>query len=320
VSPRDFELPEELEPVRRKAVVLEWVTIAYLISAVIFLALTLGQSQAMKAAWIEDLLSLLPAIAFLVANRLRTGGPSAKFPWGKHRAVTIAYLAASFALLVVGSLVFVDSALKLIALEHPPIGVIELFGEQIWLGWPMLAALVWSAVPAFFLGRAKLKLADQLHDKVLYADAGMNRADWMTAGAAMVGVLGIGIGWWWADAVAAMFISVDIARDGVRNVRAANHDLMDARPRRHDNSDFHPLVAEIEEHLDELDWVEEGAVRLREEGHVFAGEVLVVPRDGDVTIERLSRLSDDVLEMSWKLYDVVVVPVEKLEVPRPGTD
>ena len=35
--------------------------------------------------------------------------------------------------------------------EHPPIGVIEVFGETIWLGWPMLGALVWSGVPAFFL-------------------------------------------------------------------------------------------------------------------------------------------------------------------------
>jgi cation diffusion facilitator family transporter len=314
----DFELPKELEPVQRRAVVLEWVTIAYLVSAVIFLALTLGQSQAMKAAWIEDLLSLLPAIAFLVANRIRRGGPSAKFPWGKHRAVTIAYLFASFALLVVGSLVFIDSALKLIALEHPPIGVIELFGEQIWLGWPMLAALVWSAVPAFFLGRAKLKLADELHDKVLYADAEMNRADWMTAGAAIVGVLGIGIGWWWADGVAALFISLDIMRDGLRNVRAANHDMMDARPRKHDNSDFHPLVAEIQQRIEGLDWVEDGAVRLREEGHVFTGEVLVVPRGDDGLMKHLSDLSTEILEMSWKLYDVVVVPVQELDVPTPA--
>jgi cation diffusion facilitator family transporter len=320
VTARDFELPEELQAVQRRAVVLEWVTIAYLVSAVVLLALTLGQSQAMKAAWIEDLLSLLPAIAFLVANSIRRGGRSAKFPWGKHRAVTIAYLAASFALLVVGSLVFIDSAMKLIALEHPPIGVIELFGEQIWLGWAMIAALVWSAVPAYFLGRAKLKLADELHDKVLYADAEMNRADWMTASAAIVGVLGIGIGWWWADAVAALFISTDIVRDGLRNVRAANHDLMDARPRTHDNSDFHPLVEEIEEHIDGLDWVREGAVRLREEGHVFTGEVLVVPRGEEASVKRLSELSEEILEKSWKLYDVVVVPVEELDVPKPGTD
>lgn len=37
-----------------------------------------------------------------------------------------------------------------------------------------------------------------MHDKVLHADAKMNKADWMTAAAALVGVLGIGLGWWWA--------------------------------------------------------------------------------------------------------------------------
>ena len=45
---RRFELPPELHDRQRKAVRLEWITIAYLISAVILLALTLGQSQAMK--------------------------------------------------------------------------------------------------------------------------------------------------------------------------------------------------------------------------------------------------------------------------------
>jgi cation diffusion facilitator family transporter len=317
VSMRDFELPEELEQVQRKAVVLEWVTLAYMLSAVILLALTLGQSQAMKAAWIEDLLSLLPPAAFLIANRIRNRPASAKFPWGLHRSVSIAYLIAAFALLVMGAFVFLDSAFKLIKLEHPPIGVIELFGEQIWLGWVMIAALLWSGIPAVFLGRAKLKVADQLHDKVLYADAEMNRADWMTVAAAIVGVIGIGLGWWWADGVAALFISVDIVRDGIRNVRAAVHDLMDARPRTHDSSEFHPLVAEIERHIKGLAWVERGAVRLREEGHVFTGEVLVVPRDEDGLMKRLSDLSDEILKMSWKLYDVVVVPVEELDIPAP---
>jgi hypothetical protein len=53
---------------------------------------------------------------------------------------------------------------------------------------------------------------------------------------------------------------------------------------------------------------------------VFTGEVLVVPRGNDGLMKHLSDLSTEILEMSWKLYDVVVVPVEELEVPRPGTD
>jgi hypothetical protein len=69
---REFELPPDLGDVQRKAVRLEWITIAYMLSAVVPLALTLGQSQAMKAAWIEDLLSLLPPAAFLIASGCAT--------------------------------------------------------------------------------------------------------------------------------------------------------------------------------------------------------------------------------------------------------
>jgi cation diffusion facilitator family transporter len=320
---REFELPRELEEQQRKAVRLEWITLAYMLSAVVLLFLTLGQSQAMKAAWIEDLLSLLPPAAFLIASRLRNRDPSEKFPWGMHRAVTVAYVFAALALLVMGGYVFFDSALKLIRAEHPPIGVVQLFGEEIWLGWLMIAALVYSGLPAVFLGRAKLRLADDLHDKVLYADAQMNKADWMTVSAAIVGIVGIGFGLWWADAVAALFISVDIVHDGWKNVRAAVHDLMDARPRRHDAREYHPIVERMNAAVSECDWVSHGAVRLREEGHVFTGEVLVVPREealsgADELMERLEELSERLVELEWKVYDIVVVPVREIDIPSPG--
>jgi cation diffusion facilitator family transporter len=322
VTPREFELPPELEECQRRAVRLEWITIAYLVSAVVFMYLTLGQSQAMKAAWIEDMLSLLPPVAFLIASRLRRRPASETFPWGLHRTVSVAYLFAALALLVMGSYLFFDSAMKLALAEHPPIGVIQVFGQEIWLGWLMIAALSYSALPAIFLGRAKLPLADDLHDKVLYADAKMNKADWMTAGAAIVGVTGIGFGLWWADAAAALFISVDIAHDGWNNVRAAVHDLMDARPRRHDAREYHPIVERMNAELNDCDWVERGAVRLREEGHVFTGEVMVVPReealsDGPGLMAKLEELAERLVSLEWKVHDIVVVPVKELDMPSP---
>ena len=321
---RRFELPPELHDQQRKAVRLEWITLVYLLSAIVLLFLTLGQSQAMKAAWVEDLLSLLPPAAFLIASRVRTRDPSAKFPWGLHRAVSIAYLFASLALLVMGGYILFDSVLKLVMAEHPPIGVISLFGQEIWLGWVMIAALLYSGVPVVFLGRAKRKLADDLHDKVLYADAQMNKADWMTVGAAIVGIIGIGFGLWWADAVAAIFISADIIHDGWSNVRSAVHDLMDARPRRHDAREYHPVVEQMQRVLDDCEWVEQGAVRLREEGHVFTGEVMVVlspeaENEAVPVAERLSGLADRLLELEWKLFDIVVVPVKEIDIPRPDS-
>jgi divalent metal cation (Fe/Co/Zn/Cd) transporter len=193
---RHFEMPPAKREVHRKAVRLEWISIAYFASAVTVIFLVLGSSQALKAAWIEDLLALLPPIAFLVASRIRTRQPNERFPWGYHRVVSLAYLAAALTLLLLGAYILFESAMKLVLAEHASIGAIELFGHPVWLGWLMLAALVWSGVPPVWLGRRKLAYAAELHDKVLYADAEMNRADWMTASAAALGILGIGVGLW----------------------------------------------------------------------------------------------------------------------------
>src|SRR5918999_713341 len=160
-------------------------------------------------------------------------------------AVRIEWLTIAYMVSAVG-LLYLTLRAKLAKFEHPPIGMVSPLGlGPVWLGWLMIAALAWSAIPAMLLGRAKLPLAAELHDKVLYADAKMNRANWLTAGAAIIGVLGIGIGLWWADAAAAIVISLDITRDGLINVRAAAADLMDSRPTRHDDSTTHPLIGDL---------------------------------------------------------------------------
>jgi cation diffusion facilitator family transporter len=310
----DFELPPELEAVHRKAVRLEWFSIAYLASAIAVLAAVLGSSQAMKAAWIEDILSLLPPLAFLVAARYRDRPPDERFPYGYHRSVGVAYLSASAALLLMGGFILYDSAMVLVRFEHPSIGLIELFGQQVWLGWLMIGALLYSGLPPVLLGRAKQRLAAQLHDKVLYADAEMNRADWATAGAAILGVIGIGAGVWWADAVAAIAISLDIVHDGYGNVRTAVHDLMDRRPTTYDHAKPLPLVDEVEAHLRALPWVARAEVRLREEGHVLVGEAYVVPVGSPDDVPQLvARTTRAIEDLDWRLHDVAVVVLPRLD-------
>jgi divalent metal cation (Fe/Co/Zn/Cd) transporter len=292
---------------------LEWITIAYLVSAVVAIFFTLGSSQAMKGAWLEDMLSLAPPIAFLVATRVRYRAPDRHFPYGLHRSVEVGYLVAALALLSMGTFLVVDSVLKLLSGEHPPIGMVELFDWQVWLGWLMIAALVWSAVPAYVLGRMKKRLAAELHDKVLHADAQMNRADWMTASAALVGVVGIGLGLWWLDAAAAIAIGLDIARDGSKYTRAAVMDILDGRPRRDDEKGVHPLVGEVRDTVAGLGWVREAAVRMRELGHVLSVEVLAVPRDDADLLDRVEEATERIRALDWKLQDVVVAVVREVE-------
>jgi cation diffusion facilitator family transporter len=318
---QDSELPSEKQPAYRRAIRLEWITIGYLVTAITAIYLTLGNSQAMKTAWIEDMLSLIPSIVFLIASRIRRRPPSRTFPYGYHRVVSIAYLAASMALFLMGATLLLDALLKLAAAEHPSIGTVMIFGHQIWLGWLMELALLYSATPAIILGRMKLPLARQLHDKVLYADAKMNKADWLTAVAAMSGVLGIGLGLWWADAAAAAVISMEILHDGFVNLRTVVTDLMDKRPTTVDDSAVDPVTARLETELERLSWVSQAWARLREEGHVYFGEVFVVPRDGTASLlERVGEAHDLIRRLDWRLQDVVVVVTSEIEREPAGVE
>ncbi len=309
------ELPPGKEKVHARAVRLESLTIGYLLSAIFFIYLTLGSSQAMKTAWFEDMLSLVPAIAFLVATRVRRRRPDHTHPYGWHRAMSIAYLIASLALLSMGLFLLFDAVASLAAFEHPTIGTVVLFEHEVWLGWLMIPAAAYSAFPAMVLGRMKLPLAKELHDKVLFADAKMNKADWLTGVAAILGVTGIALGLWWADAVAAAVISTDILHDGVSNVRRAVVDLMDAAPVRVDDSGLEPLPARIETELRKLPWVRDARARMRDEGHVFFGEVFVVPRDDERLTERLEEARDALRALDWRVHDLVLMPVADLDDP-----
>jgi cation diffusion facilitator family transporter len=318
---KDFELPTDKHPAYRRAIRLEWVTIGYLLTAITAIYLTLGKSQAMKTAWIEDMLSLIPSIVFLIAARISSRPPNRTFPYGYHRVVSIAYLVASSALFLVGALLLADALLKLASAEHPSIGTVELFGHQLWLGWLMELALLYSAVPAIVLGRMKLPLARELHDKVLFADAKINKADWLTAVAGMAGVLGIGLGLWWADAVAAAVISIDIVHDGFANLRTVVTDLMDKRPTTVDDSAVDPLTTRVEHEMQALSWVREARARLREHGHVYFGEVFVVPRDRTAhLVERIQEAHDRLQRLDWRLHDIVVVITPKIEEADAGME
>ncbi|WP_164020875.1 cation diffusion facilitator family transporter [Pyxidicoccus trucidator] len=307
------DLPPDKKHVLKRARRLEAWSLVYLVSAITFIYLTLGSSQAMKAAWLEDVLSLIPPISFLVASRVAHRKPTAEYPYGYHRATTVAYLVGSVTLLTLGLWLLVESVLKLARMEHPSIGSVQLFGHTVWLGWLMLAALVWTGVPSVLLGRAKLPLAEALHDKVLHADALMNKADWLTAAAASFGVLGIGLGWWWADAVAAGVIAVDIAWDGQRHLRTALGDLMDRAPRTLDPKHHEPLPRQLRDAVCGLEWVEDAEVRVREDGHVFCADVQLVPRErGPELVTRLSNAAEDLKRLDWRLREVRLFPVDRL--------
>ncbi|MEV4737652.1 cation transporter [Microbacterium sp. LMX7-1.2] len=312
------ELPEEQQTALRKAVRWEWFTIVYTAVTIAVIALVVGNSQAMRTAWIEDMLSLVPQIAFLTALIFVRRRPTVKHPYGLHRAMGVGHLVAGVALLAVGLNLAREAVVGLVTAEHPTIGTVVLFGQTVWLGWLMVAVMAVVIVgPVFFYGPAKSKLAPVLHNKLLYADADMAKADWQTTVASIVGVLGVGIGLWWLDGAAALFISLGIIWDGVKNTKTAVIDLMDQRARTFDSSEPHPLAGDILSTMRSRPWVKEASVRMRDQGQVFHIEAFVVPRRGRVSLDEITDLEERITDLDWKVQEIVIVPTESL--PE-GTD
>ncbi len=304
-----FEWPADKARLRRRAIVLEWATIGAMASVILVMGLVMGSSQAMRTAWFEDILGPIPAIAFLIAARLERRPPNENFPLGYYRSMSIAYLVGATATLIVGSALLIENVVTLVSRDRPTIGLVTVFGHDLWMGWLMIAALVYSMLLPVILGHLKMPIAHEIHDKVLIADAAMLKADWMTAAAAIVGVLGIGFGLWWADAAAAAFIAVEIVRDGVKHVWRAMRDLADQMPRTVDRAEPHPAIEAARRGALSVDWVEDVEVELREEGHVITGTVFVEPRPGVDVLNRLDEVKEAVCAADWRLYDPVIALV-----------
>ncbi len=307
-----YHLPEDKKRLLDKARRLEWITLGFQISIVIVMYLALGSSQAMKTAWVEDMLSMIPPIVFLISLRIRHRKPDTSHPYGYRRVTLLAFLMAAAAILVVGLYLIYEASHSLITQNHPTLGHFDLFGHYVWIGWVMIAALIYAMIPPVILGRIKIKIAKELHEKTLYADSMMNKADWMTSGAATVGVIGIGFGVWWLDAVAAIFIALDVLKDGYNNVKCAMSDLMDSRPNSVESGKPLGIEERLTEEVLRSPLVENASVRLREEGITVCGEVFVQLKGQGELGRQLKELSDEIGKSDWRYHNLVIMPVEKI--------
>lgn len=312
-----FQFPPEQLEARRRMIRLCQVSCVLLFSGACLLFLTVGNSQSMKTAWITDLLTILPPLSLLLALRYELRPATKRFPFGHTRSTSIAYLVTAGTLTLMGLFLFVDSGLKLLHREHPSIGSMVLFGREFWAGWAMIATLTYSMCIGIGLGRLKQPVAKVLYSKALSADAKSNTAEWQSEGAAILGLLLVAFGLWWGDALAALFISFEVIREGWLSIRLVTGDLMDESPTTREDEELETLPARVRRAAEEIEWVARAAVRLREHGHAVTGEVFLVPRDAGGAVERSLQAGERLRRVDWRLHDLVVMLVPELEEVEP---
>jgi len=296
-------IPEAIAADFARARRLAWWTLAWMSSILIVMWLAMGSSQAMKTAFVEDLLSMVPAIVLLIAMHFERKEPTRKFAFGFDRMHSLAFLVSAVALTIMGATLLFEAVHTLVRAEHVTVPPVVILDHHVWLGWLMIAALLYSVVPPFILGRMKLPVARRLHDEVLHTDALMQKADWMTGLAGVAGVLGIAFGLWWADALAAGIISFSILADGITALRISAAELADGTPRALGKAEIAEDAAALIAAL-EARWP--GAeVRVRESGRYLLAQVRGVAGAGTVDLESLWPCEP---ERSWRFAELAFVP------------
>ncbi|HEV2867006.1 MAG TPA: cobalt transporter, partial [Allosphingosinicella sp.] len=172
--------------------------------------------------------------------------------------------------------------------------------------WLMIAAQIYSIIPPLVIGRLELPLAKRLHDEVLFTDAKMNKANWQTGTAGLAGVIGLGLGYWWADSAAAAFISVGIIHDGWLALRVATAELIDGSPRQLGSIAADREAGMLYEALKTR--YPDAEIRLRETGRYIHAEVCGVEPE---RVQDLASLWPGDEARSWRLAQIGFVPPEK---------
>jgi cobalt-zinc-cadmium efflux system protein len=295
--------PKEIRADMAAARRLEWWNVFWTMTYVAALGSAMGSSQAMRTAWIEDMLGLIPPVVFLISERFERRSANARFHYGYDRVNGLGFLVAAVALTAVGLLLLWEAVHALAAQEHVTVGTTRIFGHDVWLGWFMLAAQAYACIPPFIIGRMELPLATRLRDKLIHTDALMNKANWQTGAAGFVGVALLGFGLWWGDALAAAVISAGIIWDGWRALKVAIAELNDGVPHELDGGHRAKDARAIEKALKAR--FPGSKVLLRETGRYIRAEVVgAEPPKGfgpdDLEIEGL--------DARWRLDSVAFRP------------
>lgn len=192
----------ERGPLLRRARRLEWLTVGWnVVEAVIALGAAIGSgSIALLAFGLDSVVETASGVVILW--RLRAERRAATVA-EVERVEDLARRGVAISLWALAAFVAVDATLALLAREAPStsaVGVVLLVLS--------IAVMRWLAV-------AKLDMGRRLHSHAVEADAAQTAACWQLSIVALAGlVLNAWLGWWWADAVAAMALAVLIAREG----------------------------------------------------------------------------------------------------------
>jgi cation diffusion facilitator family transporter len=155
--------------------------------------------------------SALVFVGFRASRKI----PSERYPYGYERAEDLAGIGVALVIWASALVAGVESVTKL--LRH---------GGTAHVAWGIGAAVVGIAGNQL-VARYKLGVGRRIRSATMVADAKHSRLDALSSAGAMLGLIGVAVGWVWADAVAGIIVTGFICHVGWEVTSDIAHRLLD---------------------------------------------------------------------------------------------
>ena len=209
------------QAVRGARVALVAMAVSAALGAVKLIAGVRGHSNALVADGVESLLDIVSSLAVWGSLKFAAADPNRRFPYGYGKAEPLAGLAIAAGLLFVAFLLAIECIHEIRTPHQTP------------ASWTLIV-LVIVVVVKELLFRWLVRAGRELDSSALQSDAWHHRSDALTSLAALVGIsiaLWGGKGYEAADDWAALAACGLIAYNGVKLLRAALAEVLDAAPK-----------------------------------------------------------------------------------------
>lgn len=175
----------------------------------------LSGSVALLGDALHNLSDVSTSALVFVGFRASRKVPTERYPYGYERAEDLAGVGVALVIWGSAAVAGFESVTKL--LRH---------GSTGHLGWGIAAAAVGIAGNQL-VARYKLRVGRRIRSATMVADAKHSWLDALSSAGAMLGLIGVALGWGWADAVAGIAVTGFICHVGWEVTADIGHRLLD---------------------------------------------------------------------------------------------
>ena len=269
------------------------IVVSALLAAVKVIAGITGYSYALIADGAESMLDIMSSLVVLGSLRIAATPPNEKYPYGYGKAEPLGAVIVSMVLLIAAVGIAIQSVREIMHPHHAPAPF-------------TLVVLVVVVITKELMFRLLSRTGAEIGSTVMRTEAWHQRSDALTSLAAFIGIsiaVIVGPGYESADDWAALFACFVIAFNGIRLLRSALRDVMDAAP----PPEIEGRIRAVSMQVEGVYEIEKCLVRRSGLGFFVDMHVIV---DGDTTVRNGHltghKVKDALLASELAILDVAV--------------